>query len=65
MHILLDEVDGSIYGDIIISSKELQRMKYGEMIDGLGIHEYRRFYLGIRLQGAYDDEEEVKGSEES
>jgi hypothetical protein len=64
MRIIFDEVDGAIYGDIIISSKELQRMKFGEMVDGLGIHQYRRFYLGVRLQGAYDDEEENCGTEE-
>lgn len=58
MRIILDEIEGAVYGDLVISSKELERLKYGEMIEGESFFKYKRYYLGIRMQGDWDYEEE-------
>jgi len=65
MFLVLDEVDNSVYGDVIITPKEFERMRYGEMIDGCFIFQKKRFYIGVRLQGLWDNEEKDVGQEKN
>jgi hypothetical protein len=58
MHIVSDDVDGSYYIDLIISPSELKKIKRNDMISGEAIIKKKRYYLGIRLQGIWDYEEE-------
>jgi len=58
MHIVIDEIDGIFYADVILSPSELKRVKRNEMVDGQALVKKRRYYVGVRLQGTYDDDEE-------
>lgn len=58
MRIILDEIDGATYGDIIISSREYRRLLRQEIVDGEGSLKKRKFYLGISLKGDENDEDE-------
>jgi hypothetical protein len=66
MHFLIDDVDGSWYADIILSPKEMTEISRGEMICNCHCIGGKRIYLGIRLRGLWekDDEEERNIHEE-
>jgi hypothetical protein len=55
MQIIIDTVDGECYADVIMSSNELDRMRFGEMIDGIGMYRHRRCYVGVRLRNIYEE----------
>jgi hypothetical protein len=57
MFIVSDNVDGSYYIDLIINSDELKRLQKSEMISGQVMIRKKRFFLGIRLKGTWDNEE--------
>lgn len=59
MWLTVEECDGSIYADAILTPQEITRIKEGEMITAEVIFRKRKCYAGIRLQGAWDYEEEV------
>jgi hypothetical protein len=61
MKIVIEEVDGAFYSDLIASPEELKRLKRGETVDGQAIYKRRKIYVGIRLQGVwdYDEDEEI------
>ncbi|HEY5236127.1 MAG TPA: hypothetical protein VIJ14_08120 [Rhabdochlamydiaceae bacterium] len=58
MRIVLDNIEGEIYGDIILSPSEMERMRSGEMIDTYTALGSRRYYLGVRLKGVSEYVEE-------
>jgi hypothetical protein len=58
MRIVLENIDGQIYGDIIINPKEMDAMRQGEMIDGMTFFDKKKCYIGLRLQGLWEDEKE-------
>lgn len=58
MHIIIEEVDGAYYGDIVLSPAELKRIKRNEMIEGQEIFRRRKVYVGVRLQGLWDEPDE-------
>jgi hypothetical protein len=64
MRIVLENIDNQIYGDIILNPKELDAMRIGEMIDGTAFFEKKKCYIGVRLQGAWDDKEEKQSEKE-
>jgi len=66
MRIILDTVDDSCYGDIIISLDEIERLKMGEMIDNVTVYEGRKYYLGIRLNGTWENgkDEDIRNEED-
>lgn len=65
MRITVEDVDGSIYADAILSPAELTRVRHGEMVTAEVIFNRKKCYAGIRLQGEWDyDQEEVKRSKE-
>jgi hypothetical protein len=57
MRLILDTVDVSFYGDIILTPQELDRLKTGEMVDTVTVYEGRKFYLGVRLNGIWEHNE--------
>ncbi len=66
MRITVEDVDGSIYADAILSPAELTRVRHGEMITAEVIFKRKKCYAGVRLQGEWDyEQEDGKGSEES
>lgn len=48
-------IDGAYYSDVIISSTELDQMRYGEMINGIGMCRKKRCYVGVRVRNIYED----------
>lgn len=66
MQIILEKLDGAIYGDIILTPEEVEEMRMGTMIDAKTIFDRRDCYLGVRLQGYWEHEKErAKGKEEN
>lgn len=64
MQIVIEEVDGAYYADVILSPAELGRIKRNEMVEGQSIFKRRKCYVGVRLRGVWDyDEEEDEGTE--
>lgn len=60
MHIIIDQLDGEYYSDLIITYKELRRMEEGEMINGETTFKRKKCYVGIRLQGLWNYERREK-----
>lgn len=58
MHIIIDEIDGAFYSDLVLSPQEVKRIKQNEMVNGQVIFRRRKCYVGIRLQGLWDFDEE-------
>lgn len=56
MRTILEEVDGQFYSDIIISIDELKSLTRNEMVQGEVIYKRRKCYVGIRLQGVWDQD---------
>lgn len=47
MRILIEEIDGFDYCDIILSEKEVYSMKFGEMVTGKTYFHGKEMYIGI------------------
>lgn len=58
MQIIVDEIDGIFYCDIVMSPNEIVRVKRSETIEGQAIHRKRKCYVGVRMAGQWDEEEE-------
>lgn len=58
MNIIVDDVDGTYYVDLVVSPSELKRLKRNEMVTGQMLLKHRKYYMGIRLQGTWDYEED-------
>lgn len=59
MQTIADEVDGAYYVDLVISPSEMKRLKTGEMLTAELIWKRRKYYIGLRLQGFWDEEEDI------
>lgn len=64
MQIVIEEIDNLYYADVILSPNDLQRLHQAEMINGEIYFKHRKCYVGVRLQGSWDYEEEVKRGKE-
>jgi hypothetical protein len=60
MKVIIEEVDGAYYAEVALSHQEIKEIKQGDIIDGEAIFKRRKVYVGARLQGYWDDEEEVQ-----
>jgi hypothetical protein len=65
MRIIIDEVDNSNYMDIILTPNDMKKIRVGEMTLGEFTFKYRKFYVGIRLQGEWDDDDEEETNQSS
>ena len=59
MKIIIDELEGAIYCDIILFSKELEKMKEGEMVEGFTVFRRKTCYVGVRMLGGCEGEKEI------
>lgn len=57
MRLVVEEIDGPIYIDVVISPEELEKMRFGEMIDTSMIASGYRFYVGVRMDSTYEKED--------
>lgn len=61
MQIIVDEIDGIYYADVILTPNDMQHIRQGEMLTNDVIYKHRKCYVGVRLQGEWDyDEKPVK-----
>lgn len=65
MQIVIEEVDNVYYADVILTPNDLQKLHQAEMVNGDMHFKHRKCYVGVRLQGFWDYEEEVKRPKES
>lgn len=65
MQIVLEEVDNLFYADVILNPEDIQKLHKAEMVNGEIYFKHRKCYVGVRLQGSWDYEEEVKRPKES
>ena len=63
MQIVIDEVDHSLYADVILSPSDLVKLEQREMLSGEIIFKRRKCYIGIRIQGPWDYNYEEKDEE--
>ena len=49
MRIILEEVEGSFYMDIILSEEENKDLIDGKLAEGITLMKSRRFYVGVRI----------------
>jgi hypothetical protein len=60
MQIVIEEVDNLYYADVILTPNDLNNLHQAEMVNGEVIFKHRKCYVGLRLQGVWDYDEEVK-----
>lgn len=58
MMLVIDELDGPYYMDVVLSSDEIDRIRLGEMVDGYACVGGRSFYVGARMHGRYEYEKD-------
>lgn len=58
MRIIIEEVEGAHYQDVILSPEEIKELENGKLIEGLVIIKSKRFYVGIRLGHKWRHEDE-------
>ena len=59
MKIILDEMDGTSYADIILEAKEVKNLSEGYLVPGDVYYKRNRWYVGIRLEGEFDEDFEI------
>lgn len=64
MRIILDEIDGALYGDLIISPFDLTKLKRHETLEVCALYKRKKIYLGLILNGDWDEEEDEKPTED-
>jgi hypothetical protein len=56
--VILEQVDGPYYVDIALSSEDIDRIRFGEMVAVEKVFKNKRFYVAALLEGPYIYEEE-------
>jgi hypothetical protein len=54
MQLIPEEIEGSVYLDLVLSPSEIKRIEKSEMISGEIIIKRRKYYLGVRLRGMWE-----------
>ena len=65
MQIVIEEIDNMYYADLILSPNDMQKIHQAEMLTSEVIFKHRKCYVGVRLQGSwdYDQEKNTRGDE--
>jgi hypothetical protein len=58
MRIIIEEVEGAHYQDVILTPNEVKDLGEGKLIEGLAIIRSKRYYIGIRLGYKWRHEDE-------
>ena len=64
MRIILEEIDYSYYIDAVLSEDDVEKLKEGNMLTGETVHKRRKYYVGVRLQGEFDEYGEEEDQQE-
>jgi hypothetical protein len=49
MRLIAEEIDGSIYGDVILSPTDIENMQKNKVIEVMNIVKGKRLYIGLRI----------------
>ena len=49
MRLIIEEVDGVIYGDLIMTDEEATHLKEGALLESTSLIKHRRYYIGVRV----------------
>jgi hypothetical protein len=60
MQIIVEELDSAYYADIVLTPNELNKLHQSETIDASITFKHRKCYVGVRLQGFWDYEEDKR-----
>lgn len=58
MKVIIDEVDGAFYSDVVITPQDIIKIKQNEIVEAHTTFRRRNIYCGLRLHGIWDEEEE-------
>ena len=58
MKIVIEQIDGNFYCDVVLSDAEIQTIDGGQMVEESMIFQRRRWHIGCRREGIWDVEEE-------
>jgi len=64
MQIIIDEIDNIYYADLILTPNDIQQLRVGDMVTQNLTYKHRKCYVGVRLQGEWDYDKEVKRRDE-
>lgn len=61
MKIVIEQVEGNFYADVILDREELELVDDNKSIEGETTFNRRKVYVGVRLRGVwdYDEDEET------
>jgi hypothetical protein len=61
MKIVIEQVDGNYYADVILDREEIDKIDENLTLEGETIFKRRKVYVGVRLRGVwdYDEDEET------
>ena len=57
MKIYSEEIEGSKYTDIVLSQSEINKLRSGEMVQGVQHEGLHRNYVGLRVDDRYMENE--------
>lgn len=62
MKIIIEEVEGAHYQDVILDPEEIGKLSQGKLTEGMAIIRGRRYYIGIRLGYQWRHEDEASSA---
>jgi hypothetical protein len=66
MQLIVEEVDCAYYADVVLMKQDLERIEKGESLYGEILFKKIKCYVGVRLQGVWDyNEQEEKNTNRS
>lgn len=57
MRVIAEYIDNALYIDLVLSHKEINCVRDGEMVHAVGIEDGERIYIGLRVDDGIDPEE--------
>ncbi|HXN74962.1 MAG TPA: hypothetical protein VN855_00535 [Candidatus Acidoferrum sp.] len=65
MNVEVDEIEGPYYMDVVLSPSDVDKIKFGEMVDGFACVNGKRFYVGARMDRSFEYEKKDLWIEEN
>lgn len=58
MRVILEQVEGEFYCDIILKPKEIDKITLGKMIEGFAFLNRQRYHVGVLVEEATADDDD-------
>ena len=49
MRLIIEEIDGSVYGDLILTEEEAIHLRAGALLEAMALIKTKRYYIGVRV----------------